>query len=519
MTLDRPKKANLIKVRLMIAILATLCPVVCYISRQNISMAVVAMVDSTEVEIQTQIGNQTKTNDDFVTCPKPKVQDQNGLEVKPQQTYGPTYKWSQSEKSLVFESFFWTYVICQIPGARLAEVIGAKWILTTAALGSAILSAISPWAVSVHVYAFAVIRALMGICQTALYPACYVLYSQWLPPVERSQALPILGVGAYLGSIIASTATGYLIEQKSLGWPYAFYMPSVLCAIWSVLWILLSSSKPREHMFISLEEIEYIESKMEVKKVDSTEKKSPSWIKIATSRHIWTMAVAFFASNWSFSIVLMLLPSYLNYILHIPPFKNGLINSSIYILFCISSPIVGAVSVLMIETRTCGLSRLRIRKLFESVALFGQALCFLALPLIGCDKNFVLAILYTQIVLYSFINGGEVQLPPELSLDFAGTIYAIGNCVGSATGFVVPRVHSLIVKESENKAEWDQYFYMAALVTFIGGMIFLIAGKNDLQDFSKDKPSQEVEVYQMSTNNPEIINRKWKTNSEKQISI
>lgn len=517
--IDRAKKASFIKVRFIIVVLATLCPVVCYISRQNLSIAIVAMVkdkNKTEISNQTQANIHNISNGDDInknqtqstsisnleTCPAPTILDADGNEISAPEiiSYGPKYEWEESQKSFIFQAFFWTYVICQIPAARFAEIVGAKWILVTATVGSSVLSLISPWAASIHPYALALVRAYMGVCQTALYPACYVLYTRWLPPAERSQAIPVLGAGAYIGSIITSTATGYFSEQKSLGWEYAFYFPSVVCAIWAILWIFLGTSEPKQHWLISVEEIDYIESKMEVKRTSFQQsKKDISWMKILTSQHIWAMATAFLASNWAFTITLIYIPSYLNYILLIPPFKNGVINSIIYILFCISSPIVGVISAFMIQTRPFGLTNLQIRKIFQSIAVFSQAICFILLPFIGCNTNFVLVILYTQIVLYSFVNGGEVQVPAELSLDFAGTIYAIGNCVGSSTGILVPEVHKLIVKNHHDRGDWNTYFYFAAVVTTLGGLVFLIFGKNDLQDFSKDVGESQVDIYTLSS--------------------
>lgn len=474
-----------------------------------------------------------RIGEELPSCPAETVIGSDGKEefVEKIESFGPKYEWESSDRSLIFEAFFWTYVLCQIPAARLAEIIGAKWILMVATVGSSILSLLSPWAASVHVYAFTLIRALMGVCQTALYPSCYVLYTRWLPPAERSIALPVLGAAAYIGSIITSTATGYFAECPSLGWEYAFYMPSIVCAVWSVFWVFIGASEPREHRFISVEEILYIESRMELKRINdnqqvtangssSNNKKSPSWIKIFGSQHIWAMMATFFASNWAFTITMLLIPSYLNYILQIPPFKNGIINSIIYILCVIFSPIVGAVSTQMVETRAFGLTRLQTRKLFQCTAVFGQAICFLSLPLIGCSRKLVLGVLFTQIVVFSFVNGGEVQLPSELSLDFAGTIFAIGNCVGSSTGFLVPRVHSYIVKHSRSRDEWNVYFYLAALVTFLGGLIFLLFGKNDLQDFSKNESIETAKAnfYNQNTEKKESCQRQAKkTEAEKVV--
>lgn len=546
---DRPKKANFIKVRFIIAVLTTLCPVVCYISRQNLPFAIVSMMeDSEQQRLQHQqshsaapkslrpldygaremnvslnpeelVEKATDSDDDLDTCPEPNKLGQNGEGAASAKGYGPKYPWSTEDKGILLGAFFWTYVLCQIPGARLAERIGVKWILATATIGSGLLSLLSPWAASVHVHLLSLIRLLMGVCQAALYPACYVLYAEWLPPIERSQALPVLCVGAYVGSIITSSLTGYFSEQPNLGWEYSFYTPGVICALWTLAWILFASNRPREHPTISIEELAYIESKMEVLRYNQmeageTELRSGAgsggasgsfssrpqigWLKLFRSRSIWAMMVAFFASNWSFNVVLLLMPTYLNKILHVTPLKSGFINSIIYVLYCISSPLVGSGSTMMVETRSCGLSRLNIRKLFQGVALFGPALCFVALPLLGCEQSYVFAALYIQIILYSFVNGGEVQLPTELSADFAGTIYAIGNCVGSSTGFIAPAVFSKVVWDENSRAQWDLFFYLGAVISVVGGLVFVTFGQNHLQDFSKDLSSSEDDICKLT---------------------
>lgn len=573
---DRPKKASLLKMRLLIAVMATLCPVVCYISRQNLPFAIVSMVNEGHHEVaaasttssssssSTDLGlaisnvtaskfqdlNANKIEGDndktpksttqnplrttttdadsererFLaenTCPEPTTTDEFGKTQKLEKThtYGPKYDWTQEEKGLLLGAFFYTYVAFQIPGARVAEKAGAKWILLAASLGSALLSFISPWAASHHVHLFSLVRLTMGLFQAALYPACFTLYSKWLPPTERSQALPILCVGAYVGSIIASGLTGYFSEHEQFGWECAFYVPGMACLAWSLVWIWFGSNEPRDHKYISIEELEYIEARTEAGatsrqslesglnevgqngsggrrnsgqgSASSPATKDISWMKLFKSRSIWAMMAAFFASNWSFTIVLLLIPTYLSNILRVSPMENGMINSVIYVLYCIVSPLVGTGSTMMVETRACGFTRLSIRKLFQCTALFAQAVCFIAIAWLGCDRALVFAVLYVQIVFFSLVNGGEVQLPSELSPDFSGTIYAIGNCMGSSTGFIVPFVFSRIVEDPYSRTQWNLYFYLAAFVCSLGGLIFVVFGQNKMQDFSSDQPHRE----------------------------
>lgn len=587
---DRPKKASFVKMRLMITILTTFCPIVCYISRQNLPFAIVSMVQDEEAATATGperglasnsdahqdnvIGNRRPVPDSLLgddlglldglelgsnsrpggsimdvsqrhrmnatrdssepasaagprdTCPNPTITDESGktTTLAKAVTFGPKYSWSQRDKGFLLGAFFYTYVAFQIPGARLAEQVGAKWILAAASLGSAFLSLLTPWSASVHVHVLSTVRILMGVFQAALYPACYVLYSKWLPPTERSQALPLLMAGAYVGSIIASALTGYFSESEQFGWQYSFYVPGVLCLLWSFVWIWFASNEPHGHKYISIEELHSIEQRMEVRRVASSKsspvsssverleledgdnsqqpqatspvtdssgssssgKKEISWSKLFTSRSIWAMIAAFVASNWSFSIVLLLIPTYLNNILRVSPLENSMINSVIYVIYCVASPLVGPASTMMVETRACGLTRLGVRKLFQGTALLSQSVCFVLIAWFGCERAMVFGVLYVQIVFFSLVNGGEVQLPSELSVDFSGTIYAIGNCIGSSTGFIVPTVYGMIVADEFNRAHWDLYFYVAAVVTALGGSIFLLFGQNKMQDFSKD---------------------------------
>lgn len=513
--MDRQKKAPFIKVRFIVVVLATLCPVVCYIARQNLPMAINAMIEDSPQKSSAGADTTPANNNNTLTaatllvgssseqdhlatgqCPRPIEVDSDGQQhsMGAAQSHGPKYAWTKEERAYVLGAFFYTYVIFMIPAGRFAEIIGAKWVMAAAGIGSCLLSLASPFAAATHVWLFILVRALMGACQTALYPAGYVLYTKWLPPAERSMALPILVVGAFIGAIVTSTVTGYFIEKECFGWPYAFYLPALLCACWSILWLIFVTSEPRQHKSMSLEELEYIELKTGVSQATlSKKKKVPSWAKISTSRHVWVMVAAFVASNWAFSSTLLLLPSYLDQILLIPPFRNGLVNSLVSLLFCIASPIVGALATLMVETRPCRISHLQIRKLFQCTALFSQAVCFVLLPAIGCNTDLALYLLYVQIVMFSFVNGGEVQLPSDLSVDFAGTIYAIGNCIGSSTGFLVPIIHALIVSDSKDREQWNRYFYSAAIITSVGGLIFMLFGRNDLQDFAKSGQGDDVE--------------------------
>lgn len=503
----RPKAAKfVIGKRHLIVLMATMAPLVCYIARQNLSMAIVAMIEDQKESISSSAAsNATRSYfDPSYECPKPLMRDEHGKQVSAMDAlrYGPRYRWTSKQKSYVLGAFYATYFAGQVPGARFAELIGAKWALILATVGSSLFSALTPLASATDVYALAFLRALMGICQAALFPALYVLYSRWLPPLERAQALSVIGVGTYVGTMVANTSAGYFIEQRKYGWEYAFYMASVVCALWSAIWVYVGASEPTLDRHIKQHELEYIESKMEV---TGKRKKQISWKKVFSSKAVWAFMVANFASEWPFTTVLVLLPTYLNDILHITPLINGMIISALSITYCLTSPVVGIVSAYMVAKRSCGMSVLTIRKVFEGTALYGSALCFLFLPIIGCQTKIVVGALFLQIVMFSFVNGGEVQLPSEMSVDFTGTIYAVGNCAATTTGFIVPLLQGWIVTNSHDRHQWEWFFYLTAIVVTFFSVLFTIYAGNNPKDYSAIDPKEAQKDGTRQANKGEIM--------------
>ena len=68
-------------------------------------------------------------------------------------------------------------------------------------------------------------------------------------------------IGATIGSVIATTSSGYLSEHGPAGgWPSVFYVSGVISLIAFVLWYSYSQSDPTDHPDISETELKYIQS-------------------------------------------------------------------------------------------------------------------------------------------------------------------------------------------------------------------------------------------------------------------
>lgn len=490
-----PKGRPLIPVRLIITLMTILCPIVCYMGRQNLNFTIVAMVPCKSNQTTTTTTSTTIFPSDSTTTtplgPPPGVA-QHANATTPvagddcPETFGPKYDWSEDACNWVMAAFFYFYVVAQIPGGRLAEIVGPVWVLLFTTVGTAAASVVSPLAASVGSLFFIFVRFSLGIFQASLYPACYIVCTRWLPPSERRLALPILNVSAYIGAMIASETTGYFMSRPNLGWEWAFYLPSMTAALWAATWFGVASDTPSKHDLISQSELDYIESSMEQHASKSDSSAKISWLKAFCSRQVIMTVILQITSGWSFTLILQFIPSYLNYILKVEISENSSINTTIYLIFCIAAPMVGYVSARLVNMKTTlGLRTITIRKIFQSVSIFGQAICFIWLTKVGQDQSMAKIVLYLQILAYSFVNGCECHLANEISYQYAGSIYAIGNALGSSTGFLIPGVKSFIIQDSTDKASWDNFFYLASGISLAGGLVFLVWGGNEPEDFSQ----------------------------------
>jgi MFS family permease len=75
---------------------------------------------------------------------------------------GP-FVWSQPIQALISTSFLWGYITTNIPGGRLAEVVGTKYLLTGSMLLTSVLTVLVPPAAYLGWQYVVFIRILMGI--------------------------------------------------------------------------------------------------------------------------------------------------------------------------------------------------------------------------------------------------------------------------------------------------------------------------------------------------------------------
>ncbi|XP_029106726.1 sialin-like isoform X4 [Scleropages formosus] len=166
------------------------------------------------------------------------------------------YDWDSETQGWILGSFFYGYILTQIPGGYLARRYGAKWLLGLGILGTVVFTLLTPLAADLGAGYLIAVRILEGVGEGVTFPAMHAMWASWAPPLERSRLVTISYAGAQLGTVVALPLSGQICFY--LDWTYVFYVFGAVGLLWFLLWTLLVSDGPDSHRRISPQEKRYI---------------------------------------------------------------------------------------------------------------------------------------------------------------------------------------------------------------------------------------------------------------------
>ena len=111
-----------------------------YAMRVNLSVAIVYMVNNTAL-------NENK----------------NYTELNPADTKDGPFPWDESQQGIILGMFFYGYVLTQVPGGRMAEIVGGKWLMGVGVLVTAVFTLLTPPAALTNDYLLYTVRIIEGL--------------------------------------------------------------------------------------------------------------------------------------------------------------------------------------------------------------------------------------------------------------------------------------------------------------------------------------------------------------------
>ncbi|XP_048241386.1 sialin-like, partial [Haliotis rufescens] len=133
------------------------------------------------------------------------------------------FDWDNNLQGAVLASFFYGYILTQLPGGFLATRYGGKYLFGGGIFVTAVLTILTPVFATWSVYLLIAVRVIEGLFEGVTYPAIHAMWSKWAPPQEKTKLATFAFSGAYFGTVLAMPACGSLAASSG-GWQSIFYV-------------------------------------------------------------------------------------------------------------------------------------------------------------------------------------------------------------------------------------------------------------------------------------------------------
>eukprot|EP00112_Aurelia_sp_Birch-Aquarium-sp1_P009726 Seg2115.4 transcript_id=Seg2115.4/GoldUCD/mRNA.D3Y31 product="Vesicular glutamate transporter 1" protein_id=Seg2115.4/GoldUCD/D3Y31 len=388
------------------------------------------------------------------------------------------FNWDSKLQGAVLGSFYYGYIVLQIPGGYLALKFGGTRIFGLALFAASILTLLTPLAARTSVYALIVLRVLEGIVLGVLFPCNHAIWGKWAPPLERSRLFSITAAGCPVGTILTMPLTGLLTKYGfDGGWSSVFYVFGAVGLLWFFVWCLAIHPTPTQHPTISKNERQYIEHSIaEIKQEKSN---GVPWWAIITSIPVWATIVANFTADWGLYTILICIPRFFQKVLGFDIATTGFLVSLPYVIKAIVGPSGGVLADMLIT------HKFSVRNVRRMIFTFGCTTASVFIVAVGYAKNKGVAIgLLCMGVGVTGLNAtGYAVNILDIAPKYAGVIIGISNVFGSMPGFISPQIVGYITTKN-TAAEWQVVFWITAIIYGVGVVFFFFAVSGDKQPWA-----------------------------------
>jgi ACS family hexuronate transporter-like MFS transporter len=289
------------------------------------------------------------------------------------------------------------------------------------------------------VLGFAVVRFVLGLAESANFPAAIKAVALWFPQKERALATGLFNAGTALG-VIASPLTVWI--AASFGWPLAFIAVGSLGLLLVIVW-WRGFDVPQEHRRLPPAELAYIQAGQPLER----EARRPPWIALMRCREIWPFLLGKLITDPVWWFFLFWLPSYLDHERHQNPLKSAGLVALIYAGSSIGSIAGGWFSGFLIR---CGWSvgRARLSAMGLAAACMpGSILAYYTGSFVLCVALITLATACHQAWSANLLTSATDLFPADVS----GAVVGLGATTGGIGGMFVTLLAALAVQWTGNQ--------------------------------------------------------------------
>jgi MFS transporter, ACS family, glucarate transporter len=378
----------------------------------------------------------------------------------------------------ILGAFSLGYAWFHVPGGWLADRFGARRVLAGAIVwfsGFTALTTIAPRLPILNLvgaaWAFAIVRFLMGVGESAAFPVGNKMMGHWLGPNERA-----LGTSIFLAGVgVAGIISPVLITRMAadFGWRSPFLVLGLIGILAALACYTYVTDRPEENPRVNASELALIAGPAgtQVKSVpdQSSPRKGVPWSKVFSTPSIWALMISHFCLVYPLYIFFTWFFIYLVKVRGITVSKASFWGSAPFVANVIMVPFWGWLSDHSVQK----LGQRNGRRATAWLGIAGSALLLLS----GSHTSNNTAALLQLAIAAGFNFAASAVLYTtctDISTKSSGSISGIMATFGSLGGAASPVVTALIA----TKFGWSYALDFAAMVTVISGLawFFIDAG-------------------------------------------
>ncbi|XP_041982503.1 uncharacterized protein LOC121735668 [Aricia agestis] len=408
--------------------------------------------------------------------------------------------WSESKISLLLAAYHLGYCTCFPIFHNYGDRYGPTRVVGVSGFVSGLLNCLTPASAYYSYWVLFLFRVIIGFCAGAMQPSMVQVLRHWVPPTERHHFM-----WAYCGYTLGTCCTFLLCAavQYYSTWCVGFYLSGAAQVTWSIIWLLVVTDSPNKHSFISDDERIYLSNTISnVFAIKLTNSQAP-WKLILKSVSFWAVCILSFGYSWILVSLCLHGPLYYSIVLRYSIYEASALTALPFLIRLVLG--TSAIQTYHWYKNKYGMHETRhIIKYLISVSHVipgGITLLTWSLPLTVSPY-----VLTTAIALTAAGMDLPFNICYELSPNYFNSIITVIKIISNVPGIIIPICVGEAVKlvyKNEIRV-WKSIWCIHGLVLLLSGLVFMVFGDTDIQPWN-DIRQRSFRPRQMLTIRPSTM--------------
>jgi MFS family permease len=349
--------------------------------------------------------------------------------------------------------FFWGYLVLQIPGGHLAKHWSAKKFISILLVAWAIFAVGCGMARTYR--ELLLMRLLLGVAESGVYPATLILLSHWFTRSERARANALWLLCLPGALIVSSPASGWILDHWS--WRVMLVAEGSLPFLWLAIWLAFIQDHPRDATWLPEAERGPLVEILRQESFALEGSETVPYLRALFRPQVFLLASVYFCFVSGQMGLLFWLPSAMGTFRRLSSLSTGILYTIPFI--------AGAISLLIISRHS---DRVHERRLHAAGAmLFGGCCILLAVATIPHSLSIAFALIVLSGVGAYGPMGAFWAIPTEtLPPAIVGSAMGFVNAIGNLGAYFAPLIVGYLNKRTGTFLAG--FTYLGA-ITLVGG--------------------------------------------------